>query len=244
LDWGALEAIILDDYRTKSPLYMDRIKLPDDETLSWLALMQHYGVPTRLLDFTYSPYVALYFALRNSRGHEGNSPVSIWGIDGYAVRRRAEQVYREATSLPAQPPISFTDFATARDTLVIHRDRTRKMLEDALTAKGELRNVFDRRGFVAVALPPTENIRLSSQQGVFLFNGAEHLTFKQSLDKMMENHTDTWSKVFKIPRGLFPEIEQHLFRMNVHELSLFPDVEGLAAFIRQKVRLIYGPNRS
>lgn len=40
----------------------------EDDALSWLAIMQHYGAPTRLLDFTFSPYVAAYFALNGDSG--------------------------------------------------------------------------------------------------------------------------------------------------------------------------------
>jgi hypothetical protein len=41
-----------------------------------LSLMQHHGTPTRLLDFTYSPLVASYFALCDARGDS-----AIWVID-------------------------------------------------------------------------------------------------------------------------------------------------------------------
>ncbi len=42
------------------------VPLPKDEDpLEWLAVMQHYGAPTRLLDATFSPYTAAFFALRS-----------------------------------------------------------------------------------------------------------------------------------------------------------------------------------
>ncbi|EGR0059086.1 TPA: FRG domain-containing protein [Vibrio vulnificus] len=56
------EQVMLDKFRCHAHLYLKNLPHEDD-TLSWLCLMQHYGAPTRLLDFTFSPYVALYFAL-------------------------------------------------------------------------------------------------------------------------------------------------------------------------------------
>jgi hypothetical protein len=44
-------------------------------SFDWIFLMQHYGVPTRLLDWTENPLVALYFALEN---HSGNTPATLW----------------------------------------------------------------------------------------------------------------------------------------------------------------------
>jgi hypothetical protein len=52
-----------------------------DEHLEWLAVLQHYGTPTRLLDWTYSPTVAAYFALREVPHSSAVTKACIWALN-------------------------------------------------------------------------------------------------------------------------------------------------------------------
>jgi hypothetical protein len=63
--WSQQEARILRIFKRKAHQFLD--KPPDwDDDFQWLALMQHHGAPTRLIDFTWSPYVAAFFALERT----------------------------------------------------------------------------------------------------------------------------------------------------------------------------------
>jgi len=90
--WSEATARKFEDYsiqqfQSKFHLY-DRENLQPCTKLAWLAVMQHYGVPTRLLDFTESPYVALYFALEAYPATE-HPDFSVYAIDYTTVMERS-----------------------------------------------------------------------------------------------------------------------------------------------------------
>jgi hypothetical protein len=95
-DWSLAEFRILREFQSKARMHLDPAQVPQtDYRLGWLAIMQHYGAPTRLLDFTYSPYVALYFALRNREKNESNF-AEVWGFDATALRNQTAKISGEA----------------------------------------------------------------------------------------------------------------------------------------------------
>lgn len=63
--WHDQEERILRIFKRKAVNFLQHVPDRDDD-FQWLALMQDHGAPTRLLDFTWSPYVAAFFALHNA----------------------------------------------------------------------------------------------------------------------------------------------------------------------------------
>lgn len=87
------EDFSLEKFRSKFHLY-DRENTPPSSKFSWLSTMQHYGVPTRLLDFTESPYVALYFALESSVTGCQND-MALYAVNYREVRSRTLKYIKE-----------------------------------------------------------------------------------------------------------------------------------------------------
>ncbi|MHC4172696.1 MAG: FRG domain-containing protein [Planctomycetota bacterium] len=70
------EIAMINQFKANAHLYLKTLPRNSESNLEWLSIMQHFGCPTRLLDVTVSPYIALYFALE-----EGHGDAAVYAFD-------------------------------------------------------------------------------------------------------------------------------------------------------------------
>lgn len=144
------ERFLIKEYKKRAHHYVHDLSRETSE-IEWLALMQHHGAPTRLLDWTRSPYVALFFALRGAYSSRENPAVWILNI-GYCTWV-AREAFRKALSLEEAP---------SPDDLF------------SLSLEKTLPVVFPIE-------PLRANARLAIQQGVLLYPGDVAKSFDENL---------------------------------------------------------------
>ncbi|MFL5918527.1 MAG: FRG domain-containing protein [Gaiellaceae bacterium] len=198
----AIERPLLRHFRK----YAARDAVPVDSTWNWLALGQHHGLPTRLLDWTYSPYVALHFATARPDG-DG----AVWMVDYVRAHDRApkklrEQLEREAANVFTTEMIS----AVAGDF-------------DDLDDLGD--------DFVVFVEPPSFDDRIVNQYALFSLMSDPTM----SLDRWLESHPDLWQKIV-IPTELKWEVRDKLDQSNITERVLFPGLDGLSRWLARYYR--------
>ena len=186
--------------------YALRSAVHGDWVWNWLSLAKHHGLPTRLLDWTYSPYVAMHFATHNTR--DFNQDGAIWCVD-----------YRKSNELLPEPLCKILE----EDDANIF---TTEMLNRVATTLDE----FEQMGkdFVAFFEPPSLDERIVNQFALFSLPSSARL----SLEELLHRREATYRRII-IPAALKWEIRDKLDQANITERVLFPGLDGLSQWLKR-----------
>jgi hypothetical protein len=165
----------------------------------WMFLMQHHRAPTRLLDWSESAMVALYFALEDSTGPNDPNEVdaAVWCLDPVALNANAGHKRKYELDI----------LAFGVD------EQLNNYLPDRLGSEAELDPV--------AGIGPRNSARMVAQAGTFTITHAKHLPIEG-----LGEGAFVWRMV--IPFAHKVRLKKDLEALGVNELLLFPDLDRVA----------------
>ena len=202
-DFARMENHLLRNFRK----YARQDAVQHDSHWNWLAVAQHHGLPTRLLDWTFSPHVAMHFA--TARLDLFGADGVIWAIDFVRAHQLLPETLRN--SLEEEGSDIFTVEMLQRN--------SGSLAEFERLASDEFLLFFE---------PPSLDDRIVNQFALFSVMSSA----SAALDQWLAAHPDLHRKIV-IPKELKWEVRDKLDQANITERVLFPGLDGLSQWLKR-----------
>ena len=201
-----------------------------------LSIAQHYGLPTRLLDWSFSPLVAAYFATRTGdTEYDG----AIWAVDYRTLHANLPDHYQDVLEMTETHMLDTHLLSNATLEYGLNEDRTGGVIATTrnLNDVARVNELWQELWapdeglddeYVMFFRPPAIDDRIVNQSAVFSFQSDPRIV----LDQWLEEHPDCYRKII-IPGERKLEYRDKLDQLNVNHRTLFPGLEGLATWLKQ-----------
>lgn len=179
-----------------------------DSVWKQMIVGQHYGLPTRLLDWTYSPLVALHFAMSESDCNQlSKHDCVLWRMDMTDVNRSLPEKYKEALRIKDSSVFSV-------DTLTRVVNRLDEY--DADMGSEALVNIE----------PPSVDVRIVNQYSFFSIIPSQ----MTDIEDFFERKTEQTVR-YVISRSIRWDVRDLLDQYNVNERIIYPGLDGLSKLL-------------
>jgi len=223
------ERKLTNDFQLRaSVLPMPSVKPKLNEYASWLTLMQHYGLPTRLLDWSRSPLVALYFAVYEKSIWEKDACVWVLNPGRLNLSENIEEPTLQNDKKYGDSYI-YNMSHDAINTMIYsafkHWDLSDNL--DAITPSDKKFDYYFNvlKGKIAACYPIEADSRVYNQYSVF--------TVHNSLRKLTEFCESSTLKRLTIPSKYKRRLSYELSVCGITQNYVFPDFENLARIIKE-----------
>lgn len=206
-EYVSLERPLLRSFRK----YAEPGSIPADTLWVRLSVAQHHGLPTRVLDWTVSPKVAVHFATAEEEHYDEGA--AIWCVNVAEARSLLPDKLRDVLD---------TEYAFLFSVEML----------DFIGSLREFDTLAEQGSFVLFFEPPSLDARIVNQGAIMSVMPGPTLV----LSEFLRNHRSLYHRII-IPKKIKWEVRDKLDQDNVTERMLFPGLDGLSRWLRR----YYGP---
>lgn len=193
---------------------LENAGINEKNSLAYLSYMQHYGVPTPFLDYSYNPYVALFFAIDDLKYQASDNEIDNYFSFYYTYTKATvfeSWKYVFDKNVKQKDVISYEDIDLNEMSIILPEDELYQIINSV--------NIINQEGLFFYNNHPWNPLERTYKEFVQFYIKEKG---REKFDELLMH--DTISGCYNIHKSLIPAIKQKLNELGINKTYIYPDM--------------------